>query len=280
VESSAYAGFPIKGPKDAAGAAAKIRDDLDLDAVVMKLDQDGLYLLAGEDDALLAAVPREVYDGTGAGDMVIAALAMVLASGGSYEEAARIANVAAGVEVGRLGVVPVSREEILEVLHETSPAENKAMGLPELREILAARRRRGECVVFTNGCFDVLHAGHVRLLSAARAEGDLLVVGLNSDESIRRLKGEGRPVTPEGERGEVLATLQCVDYVVVFGEDTPADLIEEIRPDVLVKGEDWKDKGVVGREFVEANGGEVVLIPLTPGLSSTNIIRRIREEAE
>jgi D-beta-D-heptose 7-phosphate kinase/D-beta-D-heptose 1-phosphate adenosyltransferase len=130
-------------------------------------------------------------------------------------------------------------------------------------------------VVFTNGCFDVLHAGHVKFLFAARAQGDALIVGLNSDEGVRRLKGPGRPVNPVGDRAAVLSALACVDHVVVFGEDTPLRLVEELQPDVLVKGADWRDKGVVGREVVEARGGRVVLLPLLEGRSTTEVLRRL-----
>ncbi|MFB3067620.1 MAG: D-glycero-beta-D-manno-heptose 1-phosphate adenylyltransferase [Planctomycetota bacterium] len=147
-----------------------------------------------------------------------------------------------------------------------------------LVRLLESARLADRRVVFTNGCFDVLHAGHVDFLARARALGDLLVVGINDDASITRLKGEGRPVNPIGARAAVLGGLLTVDYLVGFAEDTPGPLIELLRPDVLVKGEDWKDKGVVGREFVESYGGEVVLLPLIPGLSTTSILRRLEEE--
>ncbi len=279
-EASQYAGFPVDSMEAAARAAGKIRQDLELDAVVIKMDEDGIFLATQEQEegAIFPIVPREVYDVTGAGDMVIATIAVVLAGGGRYPDAVRIANVAAGIEVGHLGVVPVSREEILMELLAGSPGgEGKVLPPSDLLEVLAARRQHGDQVVFTNGCYDLLHAGHIRLLRASRREGDLLVVGLNSDSSIRRLKGEGRPITPEAERAEVLASLSCVDYVVLFDEDTPFDLIGQVLPDVLVKGEDWKEKGVVGRDIVEENGGKVVLIPLTPGLSSTKIIEKMKE---
>jgi len=209
--------------------------------------------------------------------MVIAAAAVALASGATLEEAARLANAAAGVEVSRLGVVPVTREEILEAVHSAGKdPRGKVLPLPALREVLQARRSRGERVVLTNGCFDLLHVGHVRSLQRARAEGDLLVVGLNSDPSVRRLKGRGRPLAPFAERAETLAALGCVDFVVGFGEDTPERLVRSVAPDVLVKGEDWRAKGVVGRGSVEARGGRVVLVPLVPGRSTTAILRRIR----
>jgi D-beta-D-heptose 7-phosphate kinase/D-beta-D-heptose 1-phosphate adenosyltransferase len=221
--------------------------------------------------------PREIFDVTGAGDMVIAAAAVALASGASLEEAARLANVAAGIEVARFGAVPVSRDEILEAVHDPGgDGARKVLDLPALREALRARRARGEKVVLTNGCFDLLHVGHLRYLAGARAEGDLLVVGLNSDRSVRRLKGRGRPLVPFRERAEALAALSCVDFVVGFGEDTPARLVRSVDPHVLVKGEDWRTRGVVGRDWVESRGGRVVLARLVPGRSTSALLERIR----
>ena len=204
---------------------------------------------------------------------------MAMAAGTGYADAVRVANVASGIAISKLGVVPVSRQEILEALHEAgrTRAGRKRLPIEDLVEVLEARRQRGEKVVFTNGCFDVLHAGHIRLLTAARAEGDALVVGLNSDASIRRLKGEERPVREEGDRVQVLSELESVDHIIVFDGDTPLPEIEAVKPDVLVKGEDWRDKGVVGQEVVEKNGGRVFLVTLIPGLSSTRLIEKMRE---
>ena len=276
-EAAACVGFPIDGPGSARRAARLIAEGMDLEAAAITLDRDGICVFTrGGHEKHYPIVPREVYDVTGAGDMVIAAMAVVLASGGDLELAVRLANVAAGLEVMKLGVVPVSRGELLEALHEAeAPRRGKGRTPAELREVLAACRGRGQKIVFTNGCFDLLHAGHVRLLRFSRDAGDVLVVGLNSDASVRRLKGEGRPVTPEAERVEVLSSLASVDHVLVFDEDTPLKAIEVVEPDVLIKGEDWRDKGVVGREFVEARGGRVLLFPLTPGLSSTGLLRRL-----
>jgi len=150
----------------------------------------------------------------------------------------------------------------------------------ELLPILEEHRRRGERVVFTNGCFDILHLGHAKYLGFARGLGDLLVVGVNSDKSVRKLKGPNRPVCTESERAQMLAALGDVDYVVIFDEDTPDALIHEVKPDVLVKGEDWKDKGVVGSDFVKSYGGEIVLAPLVKGKSSSDIIQRILKTAD
>jgi len=278
-EAQAHVGYPVTDLETARRAGRKLREDLDLDAALITLDKDGIYVSTdGPGDGIYPIVPREIFDVTGAGDIVIAVLAMAMAAGTGYADAVRIANVASGIEIGRLGVVPVSRAEILEVLHEEGRTRSGRKRLPieDLVEVLEARRQRGEKIVFTNGCFDVLHAGHVRLLSTARAEGDALVVGLNSDASIKRLKGEDRPVREETDRVQVLSELESVDHIIVFDGDTPLPEIEAIRPDVLVKGEDWRDKGVVGEEIVLAAGGRVFLVPLIPGLSSTRLINKMK----
>jgi D-beta-D-heptose 7-phosphate kinase/D-beta-D-heptose 1-phosphate adenosyltransferase len=277
-ETERALGVRVRTAADAERAGRRLARSLGLDAALLTLDRDGMALVPRRGPAVLVPTePREVFDVTGAGDMVIAAAATALGSGASLEEAARLANVAAGIEVARFGAVPVSRDEVLEAVHAHGgdPAR-KVLPLPALREALRARRARGDTVVLTNGCFDLLHSGHVRYLAGARAEGDLLVVGLNSDASVRRLKGPGRPVVPFRERAEVLASLSCVDFVVGFGEDTPARLVRAVDPGVLVKGEDWREKGVVGREWVESRGGRVVLARLVPGRSTTALLDRVR----
>ncbi len=211
--------------------------------------------------------------------MVISVLGAVLAAGHDYATAAALANVAAGIEVGRIGVQPITREEIISAIrHEHAIASDKMKSLDELRAVLEEHRRRREQIVFTNGCFDILHLGHAKYLEFSRGLGDLLVVGVNSDDSVRKIKGPKRPVCPQNERAQMLAALGDVTYVVIFDEETPEKLIRQVRPDVLVKGEDWKDKGVVGREFVESYGGEVVLAPLVDGKSTSDIIKRISEK--
>jgi D-beta-D-heptose 7-phosphate kinase/D-beta-D-heptose 1-phosphate adenosyltransferase len=267
-------------PTGAAGVDAAGRRLIELtkvDAAVITLDKDGIAIVPKKGACeLVPTTPREVYDVTGAGDVVAAVLGLALADGRTLREAVLLANVAAGVEVGKVGAAPVSRDEILAALGSRPPSVHRVVDASTLRRELSALRAAGKRVVFTNGCFDILHAGHARYLHEARREGDVLVVGLNSDESVRRLKGDGRPVVPQDDRAELLASLGCVDYVVVFGEDTPERIIREVEPDVLVKGEDWKDKGVVGREFVEARGGKVVLVKLLPGRSTTSIVERAR----
>jgi D-beta-D-heptose 7-phosphate kinase/D-beta-D-heptose 1-phosphate adenosyltransferase len=220
-----------------------------------------------------------VYDITGAGDMVMSVLGMALASGADYEQAIQLANIAGGLEVEKIGVATVTRDEILRDLltpgHAVS-SSNKVLPLESTAQELDYRRRLGHRVVFTNGCFDVLHAGHVQYLQEARAQGDVLVVGLNSDASVRALKGKTRPVQPLAARSLVLAALQAVDYVTVFEETTPMHLIETIRPDVLVKGADYSKDEVVGAQFVESYGGRVHLAVLHHGHSTTNLIDRMR----
>jgi D-beta-D-heptose 7-phosphate kinase/D-beta-D-heptose 1-phosphate adenosyltransferase len=217
-----------------------------------------------------------VYDITGAGDMVLSVLGMALAAGSDYDPAIRLANVAGGLEVEKIGVATVTRDEILRDLLRPGTAPNQKL-LP--REVLAheidSRRRLGQRVAFTNGCFDVLHAGHVEYLTEARAQADLLVVGLNSDASVRSLKGAGRPVNGAEARALVLSGLQAVDYVTVFDEPTPLELIRLLRPDVLVKGADYRREQVVGADVVEAYGGRVYLAPLRDGYSTTRLLQRL-----
>jgi len=207
-------------------------------------------------------------------------LAAAIAAGADLEDATQLANVAGGLEVERFGCVPIAADEIIAELRlEGRMRDGKLRRVDELVAELQLRRDRGETVGFTNGCFDVLHAGHVDFLKRCRREASLLVVGLNSDASVRSLgKDDRRPINRFEHRAAVLSALECVDYVVGFEEPVPLALIQKVKPDVLIKGEDWARKGVVGREFVESNGGRVVLLPLVEGLSTTNLIDRIRGE--
>ncbi|MCG3134846.1 MAG: Bifunctional protein HldE [Planctomycetes bacterium] len=279
-EAHEASGVAPTDAKQAAAAARRIIERAGVGAALVTLDRDGMVLVTADGrEEVVPTTPREVYDVTGAGDVVIATLGVALADGADLGAAVHLANAAAGVEVGKVGAVPVTRDEIAAALAAASGGVH-GPGNVLSRDALAARladlRRAGRSIVFTNGCFDVLHAGHVRYLAFARRQGDVLVVGLNSDDSVRRLKGDGRPVNGQDDRAEVLAALASVDYVTVFGEDTPLDVIRALQPDVLVKGEDWKEKGVVGRDVVEARGGKVVLAPLLEGRSTTAIVARIR----
>jgi len=224
---------------------------------------------------------REVFDVSGAGDTVIATVAAALASGADLAKAARLANVAAGIVVGKVGTAAAYAAEVVAALHrqDLSSAEAKVLTLPQALDRIAVWRRTGRKVGFTNGCFDLLHPGHVALLAKSRAACDRLVVGLNSDASVGRLTGPERPVQPEAARAAVLASLASVDLVVIFGEDTPLTLIEAIKPDVLVKGADYTVETVVGADVVKANGGRVLLIELEPGHSTTATIARMNGKA-
>jgi D-beta-D-heptose 7-phosphate kinase/D-beta-D-heptose 1-phosphate adenosyltransferase len=245
--------------------------------VVLTLDKHGALLRL--DDGSTHTIPtraRQVYDVTGAGDMVLAMLAGALANGATWVQAVQLANVAAGLEVEKPGVVPIPLDEILiEVLREHHATLGKVRTLDELLPELAAHRKQGASIAFTNGCFDILHAGHVSYLRRARQQADLLVVGLNSDASITRLKGQGRPVNPLADRLLVLSELQSIDYLVVFEDDTPVPLIEAIQPDKLIKGGDYTKERVVGHEIVEHYGGQIVLIDLVEGRSTTNLIQKL-----
>jgi D-beta-D-heptose 7-phosphate kinase/D-beta-D-heptose 1-phosphate adenosyltransferase len=222
-----------------------------------------------------------VFDVTGAGDTVLALLACGVAGGLGLAEAARLANIAAGIAVAKLGTSIVTPSEIIDTVaaaHRDS--DSKIKNRDVLASIMASERSKGKQIVFTNGCFDLLHAGHVKYLQAARRLGDLLILGLNSDASVRRLKGPKRPLIAEEERGHILAALDCIDYVCLFDEDTPLELITALKPHILVKGGDYTADGVVGKEVVEANGGRVELIPFVDGKSTTHIIEKILERYE
>ncbi len=254
-------------------------NSLDLEAVVLTLDRHGSLLLERGDTEPMAVptVARDVYDVTGAGDMMLAALAGARANGIDWAGATRFANAAAGIEVEVFGVVPIPFERIhAELLKHHTVGSGAPRTLDQLLIELAAVRSSGNTVVFTNGCFDVLHAGHVQMLQEAASLGDFLVVGLNNDESVRRLKGEGRPVNNAADRARMLSALRAVDAVVLFGEDTPERLLRAIRPDVLVKGGDYTPEQVVGREIVEEAGGRVVVVGHVPGKSTSGILERMR----
>jgi len=278
-EAAMAAGMPITDDASLEKAARRILLAADARAVAVTLDMEGIFLVRRDSPGRrLSARPRDAYDGTGAGDEVLAATAVALGAGCDFAQAAALANEAGGLEVERFGVVPITRREIIDEMRRTLGLRGaKVMERAALAEELARRRERGERVVFTNGCFDLLHMGHVRYLRAARELGSCLVVAVNSDRSVRALKGPSRPVIGQDERAEMLASLECVDYVTVFDEDTPIALLELLRPDMLVKG--GSTTIVVGAELVEAYGGQVRTLELVEGSSTTEIINRILNNA-
>ena len=252
----------------------------DCEAMLVTQSEHGMTLVTRKGEAIhVPALPVKVRDVSGAGDTVAAALALSLAAGADWEAALRVANAAAAVAVGKKGTATVTQAELRRKIlpHASLAAEEKIAPVDALDAQLAAWRQQGLRIGFTNGCFDILHPGHVKVLTAARRACDRLVVGLNGDASVRRLKGEDRPVQDERARAEVLAALEAVDLVVVFDEDTPIRLIEQIRPSVLVKGGDYTREQVVGYEVVETNGGEVLLVDVLEGHSTTSLVKRARE---
>jgi len=259
--------------------ARAMMDDLQLDALLMTRSEKGMLLVeTGAEPLFLSTQAREVFDVTGAGDTVIATLAASLASGQNLASAAALANVAAGLVVRKIGVATVTPGEISAALHQRGQGGRGLVDLDALLALVSESHGRNERVIMTNGCFDVLHAGHVAYLEEAKSLGDRLIIAVNDDDSVRRLKGESRPINALEDRLLVLAGLAAVDWVVPFAEDTPAKLIEAVLPDVLVKGGDYQPEEIVGAREVLQNGGEVRVLAYRDGHSSTRIIDRLNDE--
>lgn len=258
-------------------AATHLRQHLALDFLAVTRGEEGISLIEDDHSLHIPATARQVFDVSGAGDTVIATLAAGLVAGLDRRDALHLANLAAGVVVGKVGTVPITRAELLhELLREDSAEQaDKICERDALLTRVAGWRAAGQRIVFTNGCFDLLHTGHVTYLEAARKLGDKLVLGLNTDRSVSALKGPTRPVIHEQDRARVLAALESVDAVILFDEDTPLSLIEAIRPDVLVKGSDYTEDQVVGGREVKSWGGKVALVDIVPGRSTSSIIDRL-----
>lgn len=277
IEAAEAAGLP-DDPANLDKIGRRLLRRLDLEASVITRDRDGISLYRkGAKPLHIPANAREVFDVTGAGDMVLSVLGFVLAGGGDIEQGVRAANVGGGLEIGHLGVVPLSRDEIVAGLQQAEHApRSKLRSRDELAVIVRQLQGKGRTVVFTNGCFDLLNANHIGLVRHCKSLGDVVIVATNSDASIRRLKGPSRPILSEAERVELLSALHYVDYVVVFGEDTPRPLLRLLRPDVLVKGGDYKDKTeVVGWEIVEEYGGRIERAPKTDFHSTSGIVEKV-----
>ncbi len=266
-------GIEIGGEESLREALCALKEMCALEFSVITLSEDGIAIFENDVERI-PTIAREVYDVTGAGDTVIASLAYGLASGFPLRECALFANAAAAVVVGKIGSATATHEEIAKYLHAIQEGYTQARVLQKeaMQKVVESLRLHGQKVVFTNGCFDILHAGHVQYLQKAKELGDCLIVGLNSDDSVQRLKGEGRPINSEQDRALVLAALESVDYVVIFSEDTPYELIQSLKPDVLVKGKDYEGKEVVGSELVK----EVRLIEFLAGRSTSNIVKKIK----
>ena len=280
-ELQAASMLPVGSDEEAVVAARQIQKECSIDAILATRGPQGMTLLAAETRPLhIATEAREVFDVSGAGDTVVAALAVGLAAGADLALASMFANQAAGVVVGKVGTAVAWPNDVVSALHsgELHNVEGKISGIAGAKDIRARWQQNGDKVVFTNGCFDLVHPGHVSLLSQARTAGDRLVVGLNSDQSVKRLKGDARPVQTEAARATVLASLSAVDLVVVFDEDTPLELIEALRPDILVKGADYAESEVVGGEQVKSWGGKIVLAELVDGQSTSNTISKLNKD--
>ena len=290
---SLYKGATVITPNErevARSVPIKIRDDEDLgraaeyllnltraQAILVTRGKDGMSLYQNKEKLVsIPTVAKEVFDVTGAGDTVISVFGMAVFMGFDYQEAAWLSNMAASVVVGKVGTAVVTLEEINEFLHEEMlRTSHTVLELAELKKIISLAKSTEKKVVFTNGCFDIIHGGHIEFLQKAKSLGDILVVGLNTDQSVKQLKGENRPIKNEQERANILAALKYIDYITLFSETTPEKLIREIRPDILVKGNDYKIDEVVGREIVEGYGARVELIPIVQGHSTTSTLEQI-----
>jgi D-beta-D-heptose 7-phosphate kinase/D-beta-D-heptose 1-phosphate adenosyltransferase len=274
LEAERASGRVLRDEAEVEAAGRWLCEQSQAEAVLVTRGPEGMSLISSTEAPLhIRSNAREVFDSTGAGDTVIATFTMAMLSGLDLAEAAMLANTAAGLVVGKMGTAVVAPAELRAACAlESTPELRKVLTREELIRAVRQHRQAGERIVFTNGCFDLLHVGHMRYLQQARALGDRLVLGLNDDASVRRLKGDKRPLIPHAERASVLAALACVDYVTIFSEDTPLELIACLRPDVLVKGGDYTPETVVGRDEVEAYGGEVALVPFVEGISTTHII--------
>ena len=281
------AGGLVGNEMDITNSARQIMADCQIESILLTRSEQGMSAISADSKVDMPAQVLEVSDVTGAGDTVIATLAMMMAAGLELADAAQVANLAAGIVVAKLGAATVSPEELYKVVNEHMFGSKQAHYQTPFDEVLKHiefARQSGEKIVFTNGCFDILHAGHVHYLEQAKALGDRLVVGLNNDESITRLKGEGRPVNPLKERATVITGLASVDWVIPFGEvngnefdDTPYDIITKVKPDVLVKGGDYTVETIVGADFVQKSGGQVAVIEFVDGCSTTKIIEKIQQ---
>lgn len=274
----------VESEADLIAKAQQLIAKLDIKALLITRSEHGMTLIRKDQPEFhLPAIAKEVADVTGAGDTVISTLAATLAAGEDLETAVTLANVAASIVVSKLGTATVSGPE-LQVEYQRHQGSNNtdhsiagAVTVEQLKLAVEQAKKRGEKVVFTNGCFDILHAGHVSYLQQARAQGDRLIVAINTDESVTKLKGQGRPINTADRRLTVLAGLGCVDWVTCFEGDTPEALLREVQPDILVKGGDYDKKGVVGWEIVEGYGGEVKVMGMTPNCSTTAIVNKINQ---
>jgi len=277
LEAATVYGKPVEAEDDLKNAARFILEQAKCQAILITRGADGMSLYQNTGDyTCITNKAREVYDVTGAGDTVLSVFGLAAFSGASYIDAAKLANIAAGIVISKVRTATVSVDEISNSIdEEISPFNRKVKTLEQLKKIVNDKKRQEKSIVFTNGCFDLLHIGHIKLLEQAKPLGDELIVAINSDSSIHDLKGPGRPIIPEAERAHIISSLSSVDYVIIFSESTPINLIQELKPDILVKGADYKPEDIVGKDIVESYGGKVVQIPLVEDKSTSRLIKKI-----
>ncbi len=274
-EAALASGVEIRNDETLLHAGRTLLDHCDAEGVVVTRGKDGSALITRSKFEQFPVLPVEIVDVTGAGDTVVAILGLALANGLSIENGISLANLAARLVVSRFGAATVTLEEMIGSLQQDVVGA-KAVSTSEIGNFLRNHRIKGKKVCFTNGCFDLFHPGHLEVLRQAGRMGDILVVGINSDKSVARIKGSGRPIIPQADRVAMVSALSFVDYVVVFDEDTPLQVIEAVKPDVLIKGADWQGKQVVGESIVKARGGSVRFVQLLNGISTTALIEKIR----
>lgn len=272
-------GRNVSSEEEIAAAGKELCEKCNIHYILATRSEKGMSLINGKngEKSDYPALAKEVIDVTGAGDTVISVFTLCFALGASFDDCCKIANIAASIVVSKFGASVAYPEEIEEIIFGSSYHSNKVLTQGQAKKKVDFLRRQGKKIVFTNGCFDILHAGHAASFKQARELGDVLFVGINSDASVKRLKGESRPVVDETNRLKLLEAITYIDYLILFDSDTPENLIKEIVPDILVKGRDWKGKEVAGGKFVEENGGKVCFIDLEKGLSTTNLIQKIIE---
>ena len=282
-EAERAAKHPVETPEDAILAGRLLKEEVGVDQIAITLDRDGIALVdqSGVGHHLPPAESREVYDITGAGDVVLAVLGLCLSGDAELRDAAVAANCAGGIAVGRLGVVAVTSLELERGLRSRHRAASHSgpLDLPALEDLVVQHRRAGKSIALTNGCFDLLHVGHVDYLAEASQQADVLIVAINSDRSVRELKGPERPIIKEQDRARMAAALRSVDHVVLFDESTPHELLRRLKPDVLVKGGTYTVDEVVGREIVLRYGGRVAVTGQVDGVSTTDILSIIESRA-
>ncbi len=277
-EASDLCGFNISDDRSLGKAARHLTDKCRLDGIVITRGKEGIsYRLKNKPLKTVSSNAKEVFDVTGAGDTVISTLLVSYLFSNDWDLAVQIANSAAGIIVGRVGTSSLSQNELLSIIESGGDKEDKILDIDSLKNQLYEHKKKGRKIIFTNGCFDLLHPGHLMILKESKALGDILVVALNSDSSVRRLKGKSRPLISEHERASIISSLDCVDYVTIFSEDTPLNTIEQLSPDVIVKGGDYSKEQVVGREHVEKLGGEVVIIPILESFSTSSLVEKIKK---